>query len=478
MQKIILFILFSIFIVGCGDEPTPREKALLEIKAKLEAKQQYRFTDKNSKHIKVKKTSSEDKTEYIYKDDSLSSSEAKRWKELGISPTEYPKWAELNIDASEAKQWKKLGTSFASIKVFKDIEYTPRVAKKFLQRQFTSRPNFYKQFGTPVYELDAICETVIQRKQAPFAFLADKCVPYMKESHKNELMGHLIDEAEITKGPLALEYMANLRKLASKSKEIQSGMEVTIEEFIEDEDAENFVFLFPLLQNEPLQEEMDFIDANSLPLTNEERFFSFRNKEYWQRRAEAEEAVKQAAKLQEELLRAKKEHEKKAALARLKKAKEASKAKARAEEKYRQENIKRKKYAAIKEEELRKKKLKEKQALTHLENAKKTCGELIKKDQLSNKKVFIGGKIIFTVANAGDKMFGYGVQSFYDEQIYFIRDPRNLAKSSLSDSIVWKLKTMGRTEALSSLSADKFVYDKKSKTKFTMALILEKCEVK
>ena len=85
-------------------------------------------------------------------------------------------------------------------------------------------------------------------------------------------------------------------------------MEVTIEEFMEDEDTKNFSFLFPLLKNEPTQAEMTFIDEQKLPLTKEERFFSFQNPQYWIARAEADDARKAAAAKQEALLREKKEY--------------------------------------------------------------------------------------------------------------------------------------------------------------------------
>jgi len=476
MYKFLFTILsISIFIAGCGEEPTPKEKSLAEMRAKLQASHYHRFdnTEPTKHNIHAPVFSS-----YEYKGKKLSLEEANKWEKIRVSKKEYQFWAELELTPKEAQDWKNINISLAAIKVFNQINYTPNKAKKFLKRNFISRPTFYSQFGTPVYEFDAICESIVQREQAPFAFLEDKCIPYMQKSHKNEIMGHLLDKSGVKKGPLALEYISVLRELENSIHTIQSGMEVTIEEFIEDEDTENFVFLFPLLQNEPLQEEMTFIDTFKLPLTSDERFFSFNNPEYWTRRAEAEDAAKKAAAMQVALLKAKKQSEQKAAELRLKQAEDKSKAKAQAQKKYRQEKLKKKRYAAVKEEQLKRKKQKEKEEQSKLANAKKSCGTLIEPNQYSAKQVFIGGEVIFTVRNPGNRMFGYGVISAYDKHIYFIRDPKNLAKASLYDKVVWNLKTMGRTEALSSISEDKFKYDKKSKTKFTMALLLNECKVK
>jgi hypothetical protein len=67
------------------------------------------------------------------------------------------------------------------------------------------------------------------------------------------------------------------------------------------------------------------------------------------------------------------------------------------------------------------------------------------------------------------------VQARDDSKIYFIRDPKNLGKASVNSKVSWALKTMGRTEALAQSTAEIFVYDKKSKTKFEMALLMKEC---
>ncbi len=462
MYKLLLLpLLIVVLFLGCG-EPTPEEKQMAELRAKLVAAHENRFDQDGS--INRSKTSVQTKDEtdpsaYVYKDNILSKEAEKEWQDAGISNKEYPQWAALHIGAKEAVKWKKLKLSTAAIEVFKQQGYTPKTAAKFMQKEFFTRPVFYARFGTPVYEFDTICQSVIKRQQAPFAFLEERCIPYMQASHKNEVIGHLLDEAKLTKGPLVIEYLAELRRLAEKNAQIQSGMEVTIEEFIDDEDTQNFVFLFPLLKSEPIQEEMDFIDAHKLPLQDEERFFSFNNPEYWQNRAEAEAAAAEYAARQEEMLRAKKETERKLAALKLAKAEALAKEKERKEQEYKRQQ------KAQKIEAVRRVK------------AKALCGEYISAEHLSGKDVLIEGKILFTVEERGDKMFGYGVQAREDSKIYFIRDPKNAAKAKHSSTISWQVKTMGRTEALSQGSSKVFVYDKKSKTKFTMALFIDECIV-
>jgi len=360
----------------------------------------------------------------------------------------------------EVNQWKDLNVSYAAVAVFKKNKFSVKKAKKFLKKKFFTRPVFYARFGTPVYEFDTICRSVIKRQQAPFAFLEEQCLPYMKESHKNESIGHLLDEVQLTKGPLVIEYLAELRRLAEDNSKIQSGMEVTIEEFVEDEDTENFVFLFPLLQNEPTQEEMTFIDVHKLPLQEEERFFSFENPLYWKNRAAAEAAAAEYAASQEALLRVKKEKDRQEAKLRLSRAKALAKEKARKQAEYKKAKM------AHKAETIRRIKV------------KAICGTMLKDDQLSGKSAFIDGEVMYTVGKQGAKMFGYGVKALEDEKIYFIRDPKNMAKVKVSQMVTWKLKTMGRTEALSEVSERVYKYDKKSKTKYTMALFLEECKLK
>ena len=464
MKQLFFFSVSALlFLAGCGGEPTPEEKSRAAMLAKLEAGHKQRFLQDGSSLKKQEKgpahKSADDPSAYVYKGKILNNAEEKAWKEEGIENREYPKWARLGVNAKEATQWKALGISYEAISVFHMQKYTPHSAGEFMKREFFTRPSFYAQFGTPVYDFDSICLSVIKRQQPPFAFLEERCIPYMNEAHRNEAIGHLLDESEITKGPLALEYLAELRRLALDNAQIQSGMEVTIEEFIEDEDTENFVFLFPLLQNEPTREEMAFIDEHKLPLQEEERFFSFQNPEYWIHRAEAQAAAEEAAARQEALLRAKKEKERKTAALNLAKAEALAREKARRQEEYRKQKI------AQKAEAIRRTK------------AKKVCGAYINPDQLSGQQVLLEGEVIFTVEEAGERMFGYGVKARNDDRIYFVRDPKNMAKAEISDTISWRLKTMGRTEALSQQSEDTFSYDKKSKTKFTMALFLQKCEL-
>jgi len=237
-------------------------------------------------------------------------------------------------------------------------------------------------------------------------------------------------------------------------------MEVTLEEFIEDEDEDNFVFLFPLLKNEPRQEEMDFIDNHNLPLQDEERFMSFNNAQYWINREEAKAAAIELAASQEALLLANKDKDRKLAELKLLKAQAIAKEKMRKEELYKQQQ-------AAKKMEIRRR-----------AKAREICGEYISSEQFSGREVLLEGKILFIVDEAGDKKFGYGIKARPDSKIYFIRDPKNLANAKVEETVSWRLKTMGRTEALSSVSGTAFVYDKKSKTKFTMALYLKKCQVR
>ncbi len=458
-----LFLLLSLLVfLGCGGEPTPEERQMEELRQKLLSAHESRFEQdgsvNRSKHgVETKEET--DPTAYSYKGKALSVKDEKPWRDAGIGNKEYPQWAALGMEPSEVLQWKKLDLSYAAIKVFKQQKYTPKTAAKFMQKQFFTRPIFYARFGTPVYEFDTICQSVVQRQQAPFAFLEERCLPYMEKAHKNEVIGHLLDEARITKGPLVIEYLAELRRLADKNSQIKSGMEVTIEEFIEDEDTDNFVFLFPLLKNEPTQEEMDFIDAHKLPLQDEERFFSFNNPEYWKNRAEAEAAEAEYAARQEEMLRAKKEKERKLAQLKLAKAEAMAKEKARKEEEYRRQQ--------------KEKKIENVRRI----KAKELCGEYLNAEHLSGKNVLMEGDVLFTVDERGSKMFGYGIQGREDAKIYFIRDPKNAAKARVSDTISWRVKTMGRTEALSQGSSKVFIYDKKSKTKFTMALYVDECKV-
>jgi len=465
MYKLLLISISILLFTGCGSEPTPQEKERAALLAKLEASHTDRFKRDGSKHKAEAKSKrhvkrKDDPTAYVYKGKVLSTKSEKKWKAENISNKEYPKWAKLGMQPKEVSAWKKTSLSYAAIEVLKKLKYTPKTAQKFMQKEFFTRPIFYAQFGTPVYEFDSICKSVVKRQQAPFAFLEERCLPYMKASHKNEAIGHLLDEAKLKKGPLALEYLAELRRLAETNSKIQSGMEVTLEEFIDDEDSENFVFLFPLLKSEPTQDEMDFIDTNKLPLEEEERFFSFNNPQYWINKAEAQAAAEAEAAEQEALLRAKKDSERKQAELRLARAKALAKEKARKEELYKQQQH------ANKVENLRRIK------------AKQICGEYINPDMLSGKGALLEGYIEFTVGEAGEKMFGYGVKARDDQKIYFIRDPKNNAQSEIGSKISWVLKTMGRTEALTKVTKQDFVYDKKSKTKFPMALYVKECPAK
>jgi len=457
-----LSLTIVLFLAGCGGEPAPEKNSMAAMRAKLEAAHKQRFEHDGSSvkiHSSDKKRLDDPKA-YRYKGKVLSDKEEQKWKEEGISNTEYPQWAALGMEADEASAWKSLKISYPAITVFYKQKYTPETASAFMKKTFISRPDFYAQFGTPVYDFDSICQGIIKRQQPPFAFLEERCLPYMEASHKNEVMGHLLDEAKLTKGPLALEYLAELRRLASENFKIQSGMEVTIEEFIEDEEIDNFVYLFPLLQNEPTQDEMTFIDVHKLPLQEEERFLSFQNPQYWIHKAEAIEAANLAAKRQEALLRAKKEKERQLALEKL----------AQAQAQVREKELQQKRYQ-------QKERARKAEALRRIK-AKEVCGEMINGEQLSGKEVLLEGKVIFVVSHTGDKMFGYGIRARDDKKIYFIRDPKNSAKTQIGKTISWQLKTMGRTEALSKETDRVYAYNKKSKTKFTMALFIKKCSVR
>lgn len=454
-----------LLLTACGGEPTLEERKRQKLLDNLQSSHTDRFNRDGSHAVKEKKKRPktkrlDDPSAYVYEGSVLSLKEEKKWKKEGISNEEYPFWAKLKVSPKKVSEWEKLSISKPAITIFVKLDYTPKTAQVFREKSFFTRPIFYAQFGTPVYEFDSICKSVIQRQSPPFAFLEEKCLPYMEASHKNEAIGHLLDEAKLTKGPLALEYLAELRRLAESNSKIQSGMEVTLEEFIDDEDADNFVFLFPLLKNEPSQMEMDFIDTNNLPLQEEERFSSFQNPQYWQNRAEAKAAALALAARQEELLRAKKDKDRKLAEFKLLKAEALAKDKARKEALY-------KKQAASKKAET-----------SRRQKAIEICGEHIKPEQFSGKEVLLEGKVLFTVEEAGQKKFGYGVKARDDAKVYFIRDPKNIAKAKITDTISWKLKTMGRTEALFKIDNTKFTYDKKSSTKFTMALYIDKCEVK
>jgi len=464
MYKLFFLLLISLLFLGCGGDPAPEKNSLEALRAKMSGSHEERFRRDGSHTQAVKKKKSDrkradDPSAYVYKNKVLSNKAEKSWKAEGISNKEYPKWARLGMKPKEVSQWKKLSISYAAIEVFKKHKYTPKTAQKFMEKKFFTRPHFYSKFGTPVYEFDSICQSVVKRQSPPFAFLEEKCLPYMQASHKNEAIGHLIDEAKLKKGPLALQYLAELRRLAEENSKIQSGMEVTLEEFVEDEDSDNFVFLFPLLKSEPTQEEMAYIDTQKLPLEETERFYSFENPQYWINRAEAKAAAEEEAARQEALLRAKKESERKMAQLRLEQAQKKAKEKARKEALYKQ------KQRAVKAENMRRQK------------AKKLCGEYLNPDHLSGKEVLIEGNVLFTVGEPGEKMFGYGIKARDDQKTYFIRDPKNLAQVSIKDRISWKLKTMGRTEALSKRTSKQYEYDKKSKTKFTMALYLNECRV-
>ncbi len=453
-----------LLLAGCGSEPKPEKNSIEALRAKLESAHENRFKRDGSHNKSIQEESAnfkgeQDPNAYVYEDKVLNNEEEEAWKNEGISNLEYPEWAKLGVTSKEAGKWKTLSLSYPAISVLKKHNYTPEKAEKFINKKFFTRPVFYARFGTPVYDFDTICSSVVQRQSAPFAFLEEKCLPYMKASHKNEVIGHLLDEAKLTKGPLALEYLAELRRLASENAKIQSGMEVTLEEFIADEDTNNFIFLFPLLHNEPTQDEMDFIDTNKLPLEKEERFFSFQNPQYWKNKAEAKAAAEAEAAEQEALLRAKKESERKEAQFRLAKAEALSKEKARQEELYKRQKM-----------------LDEKESVRRTK-AIAQCGEYITEEQLSGNQVLLEGEVLFTVGTAGEKLFGYGVKAREDEQTYFIRDPKNSAESEIGNIISWRVKTMGRTEALNKRTSIEYDYDKKSKTKFTMALYVEECKV-
>jgi len=453
MKKLLLMPLTLFLLTGCVEEPTPKDDSMRAMRAKMEAIQKQRFEAKPHHTTKKKTTYKkrlDDPTAYVYKDKVLSNKEEKAWKKAGINNKEYKQWAALGMQPKEIKTWKKLGISYAAIAVFKGLKYTPAQAKEFLDQDFASRPGFYRQFGDPVYEFDEICKNVIKRQQPPFAFLEERCLPYMKASLKNEKIGHLLDLSGVKKGPLPLEYLAELRRLAEDNSKIQSGMEVTIEEFVDDEERENFIFLFPLLKSEPTEYEMQYIDNTGINLQKTERYLSYNNPEYWADKAAQKKAEEEAAARQVALLQAKKESERVA----LKKAQHAA-------------NLRAAKAKAVRDEKRRRLK------------AQEVCGPYIKPDELSGKKVLVEGKVLFTVGEKGAKMFGYGVQASDDNNIYFIRDPKNIAKVKLNSWVSWALKTMGRTESLSQ-SADsetEFVYNKKSKTRFEMALILDRCKL-
>lgn len=467
MNKL-LFLSLSLllFLGGCGIEPTPQEKAreasMAAMRANMEARQKQMFSKTEAAlageavYAPVKKRAdrknADDPTAYVYEDEVLTFKEEKAWIEAGIDNKEYPQWRALSIEANEAKAWKTLEISPAAIALFHQQGYTPKRAKLFMNEEFAARPVFYAQFGTPVYEFDAICRGVIKRQQPPFAFLEERCLPYMEASQKNEAIGHLLDEAKLTKGPLVLEYLAELRRLAEKNSVIQSGMEVSIEEFMEEEDTENFIFLFPLLINEPTKEEMDFIDRHKLPLTKSERFYSYQNPQYWKKRIAAQDAAKDAAARQEALLRAKEQRQN----AHLQ-------AEAAA--------------IALREKQAREKMAAEKNEAVRLHRAHELCGAYIKQDELSGKALLIEGEVIFFVEEQGSRMFGYGIRSVSDQKIYFIRDPQNSAQTELNTRVSWQVKTMGRTEALSKISPTQYGYDKKSKTKYEMALLMHECRI-
>jgi hypothetical protein len=451
-KLLLLFPPLSFFLlVGCGGEPTPKENSIESMRAKMEAREKQRFSKHEYKKTKKKAQTtkrSDDPTAYTYKGKTLNLKEEKVWVDAGIDNKEYLKWVKLGMEPKEVNAWKKVDVSYAAISVFKGLDYTPEKASKYLKKNFASRPSFYRPFGTPVYEFDEICKSVIERQQPPFAFLEERCLPYMEASHKNEVMGHLLDEAKIKKGPLPLEYLAELRRLAEENSKIQSGMEVTIEEFVDDDEKENFVFLFPLLKSEPTELEMQYIDNEGIPLVQSERYLSYKNETYWADKAAQIELEKEAAARQVALLQVKKESERQALL----KAQRAA-------------NLRAQRAKAVNDENSRRLK------------ARQVCGADIQADMLSGKKVLIEGKVLFLVGEQGEKMFGYGVQAREDKQIYFIRDPKDIAKAKLNSTVSWVLKTMGRTEALSQGESDRFVYDKKSKTKFEMALIVKECKI-
>lgn len=480
MHRLLFFPMLIILIfTGCGSGPSPKgtsdEDEFARLRAKMEARHNQRF-DQSVDALKGKSVkryvakldhqkTKDDPTAYVYEDEVLSPEEEKIWVKEGIDNDEYPLWAKLGMKAQEVNAWKELDISYAAIGTFYKQGYSPSKTKKHMEKKFFTRPTFYAKYGTPVYEFDSICQAVSDRQKAPFAFLEEKCLPYMQASHKNEALGHLLDEAGITKGSLVVEYLAELRRLTDKNGEIQSGMEVTIEEFMEDEDEENFIFLFPLLKNEPTSEEMKFIDSNKLPLQKTERFSSYRNPKYWKKRAAAEKAAKDAAAREEARIRAKREK----AQAEVERAQALLKEKARKKEEARLKKIADEK-AAIEREKAAKR-----EAIRQIK-AQEICGKYIWPDQFSGQKAFLEGEVIFTVDKHGDKMFGYGIRSRSDQKIYFVRDPKDMAKVKLKDQVSWHLKTMGRTEALSKVSSTEYIYDKKSKTKYTMALYTQVCK--
>ena len=473
-SPLIILVLFT----GCGSGPSPKgtsdEDEFARLRAKMEARQKQRFASteaaisgRGEKYVaKIdREKSKDDPTAYVYEDKVLTLEEEKIWKNEGIDNDEYPLWAKLGLRANEVDEWKELGISYAAISTFYKQGYTPTKTQKHLEKKFFARPTFYAQYGTPVYEFDSICQAVSDEQKAPFAYLEEKCLPYMEASHKNEAIGHLLDETGLTKGPLVVEYLAELRRLTEKNSEIQSGMEVSIEEFVEDEDTQNFTFLFPLLKNEPTTDEMKFIDVKRIQLQKTERFLSYNNPKYWAKKAALKKAAKAAAAREEARVRAKRE-------------------KAQAEEDRAQALLKLK---ALKKEKARLKKIADaKAAIANKRAAKRealrqikaqaVCGKYIFADQFSNQEAFLEGKVIFAVGKHGDKMFGYGVKSRSDHKIYFVRDPKDVAKAKLRSNISWKLKTMGRTEALTKLSDIEYSYDKKSKTKYTMALYVKECQ--
>jgi len=469
----LFFPLVLILFTACGPEPTPYEKArdesMAAMREKMRASQKRRFAQADDAYagrivleaekVHSDKKDADDPTAYVYEGEVLSTKAEEAWKKAGISNTEYPQWAALGMRPEEVDGWQELDVSYAAITVFKESGYTLEKAKKFLKKKFANRPTFYQQFGTPVYNFDSICQGVIQRQSPPFAYLEEKCLPYIEASHKNEMLGHLLDETGVSKGPLPLEYLAELRRLAKKNSEIQSGMEVSIEEFIDDEDTQNFIYLFPLLKSEPTDEEMQFIRDYKLPLEKEERYFSYQNPQYWKEKAAAEEAERVAAAKQEAMLRAKDAKEKKLAAQKLAKAKAEAKRK------------------ALEEKQAKAEALEAQRLAMRRQKAEDLCGTSIAPDQFSRQEVYVDGTIVFTVDERGDKMFGYGVKSSIDNKVYFIRDPKNRAKKAVGAVVLWKLKTMGRTEALKKVSSREYSYDKKSKTKFTMALFIEECDI-
>ena len=462
-----------LLLSACGGGPTPPENtpenSMAAMRAKMEARQKQMFSKTDAAlsgeavYVPVQKKADrkdvDDPTAYVYEDEVLTFKEEKTWKEAGIDNREYPQWKSMQVEAKEAKEWKSLEISMAAVALFRQQGYTPKKAKAFRDKEFAARPLFYAQYGTPVYEFDAICRGVIKRQQPPFAFLEERCLPYMEAAHKNEAIGHLLDEAKLTKGPLVLEYLAELRRLAANNSVIQSGMEVSIEEFMEDEEKGHFTFLFPLLINEPTSEEMAFIDKHKLPLTKAERFRSYQNPQYWTRRAAAEKSAQDAAARQEADLRAKDEQERE-------RARSEAAARALAAKQAREKS------AAEKNEALRLQ-----NEAGRIAKAQALCGAYIGQDELSGKELLIDGKVIFTVEEHGSRMFGYGIQSSADQKIYFIRDPQDTAKVELNTRISWQVKTMGRTEALSKISPTRYGYDKKSKTKYEMALLLQECRI-